>query len=107
MAINLAAVVKIYFEDTSFQDESRKIIAQRDASIPTFRKIVTEFADEVTDLRTFCQQIGTALRTEHNWGATGPGFLMELNKLARYRGAGVNVEEDFREKLKGLNAENI
>ena len=84
MPVNLASIVDTYFNDTDFQENSRRIIAKREASIPTFKRIVTQFIEGETNIKTFRDQLEKALRTEDNWGATGTGFLMEINKLAKY-----------------------
>lgn len=108
MAINLTSVVRTYLEDTSFQEESRRIIAKREVSIPTFKKIVTQFVENITDLKTFRQQLDTALHTEHDWGARGVSFLMEINKLVKYHAVDSPIaEQGLRRILSGLNASNL
>lgn len=106
MNINLSSVVNIYSQDNSFQVQSRQIINQRDASIPTFKKIVKAFVDREINLKVLCQQLEIALLREYDWGATGPNFLMELNKFINYPDM-KDIEEVFRDKLDGLNAANM
>src|SRR6266851_1222549 len=84
MAVNLASIVDTYLKDTYFQDSSRRVIAKREASIPTFKRIVTGYLEGSLDIREMRNQIEQALHAEHDWGATGTGFLMEINKLAKY-----------------------
>lgn len=43
MAISLAAIVDTYLKDTDFQENSRRVIAKCEASIPTFKRIVTQY----------------------------------------------------------------
>src|SRR5216683_2865774 len=108
MTVNLASVVDTYLKDTDFQDASRRIIAKREASIPTLKRIVTEFVDGLTDLKSFRELFDKALHTEDDWGATGTGFLMEINKLAKYHAENnTSTEERFRQTLSGLNAGNL
>jgi len=108
MAVNLASIVDTYIKDTNYQDNSRRIIAKREASIPTLKRILTQFIEDLADLETLREQIEKVLYTEEDWGATGPGFLMELNKLAKnHAERSSNVEVNLRQILKGLNANNI
>jgi len=108
MAVNLASIVDTYLKDTDFQDSSRRAIAKREASIPTLKRIVTEFVDGLTDIKSFRELLDKALHTEEDWGATGTGFLMEINKLAKYHAENnMSTEERFRQTLSGLNAGNL
>lgn len=108
MAVNLDSVAQIYSEDTAFRDDSRRVIAKREASIPTLKHILTQFVDDFADLEKLRDQVEKALYTEEDWGATGPGFLMELNKLAKnHTERSSNVEVNLRQILKGLNANNL
>lgn len=84
MTSNLASIVDMYLKDTAFQENSRRIIVKREASIPTFKRICDQFIDGSLDIRTFRDQLEKVLRTEEAWGATGTGFLMEIYKLAKY-----------------------
>src|SRR5215467_16316509 len=108
MTINLATVVDTYFKDTDNQDSLRRVVARREASIPVLKRTVTQFVERSTDLNTFREQLDKALHTEEDWGATGTGFLMELNKLAKYHAENnTNTEERFRQMLTDLKADNL
>lgn len=105
MAINLASIVDIYLQDTAFQKESHSKIAKREHSIPTFLKITTTFIEGDSTLKIFRDELQTALFTEQDWGATGPVFLMEINKFVKSYPP--SIEGDFRRMLTGLNAANV
>lgn len=108
MAINLTSVAKTYFEDALFQEESRGVIAKREASIPTFKRIVTQYVDGSIDIKALRDLLEKALRTEDDWGATGTGFLMEINKLAKYpRENSSIVNGGLLLALSGLSASNL
>jgi|SRR5947209_19972910 len=108
MTINLASIVDTYLNDTAFQANSQRIIAKRENSILTFKRIVTQYLDASIDIKTFREQIERALRTEEDWGATGPGFLMEMNKLAKYPHENSSVVNGgLMLALNGLNASNL
>lgn len=105
MAVSLNTVIQTYQHDTAFHEGWRSIIASRDASIPTLKAIIERFVDGATDLKAFREQIDRGLRTTDTWGATGTGWLMEINKLAKYYGS--EGEAGLRRILTGLNSINL
>src|SRR5262245_59806029 len=80
MPVSLETIVQAYFNDSEYQDYRRRITQSRESTLPTFRRILTQFIDEKIDLNAFRSQIDQALPTQETWGLRGTVFLMELNK---------------------------
>jgi len=108
MKVTLLDVVQAYFEDHEFQQQRSSLATKRDASIPKLQEVTLQFIHAVLDMKTFCSQLDKALRLEDDWGATGFGFMMELNKLNKYHNETSTVaEEHLRATLRGLNKANL
>lgn len=107
MTVSLASLVRTFFNDTDYLEERRADTRARDQHIPVVRQIAERFIREEIDLATFREEIDRALR-EERWGARGTGFLMELNKLAKYHDKdGPYATNALRQALAGLNAANL
>jgi hypothetical protein len=113
MPISLETIVQAYFNDSEYQDYRRRITQSREATLPTFRRILTQFIDEKIDLNAFRTQIDQALPTQETWGLRGSVFLMELNKFAKNHAINndgsknLETEQTFRTILTGLNAQTL
>lgn len=81
MTTELNELVNKYLADTVFQAERNLITLKRDSSIAPLQAVIRSFIKEEIDLHLFCQQLDKVLVTTADWGARGPGFMMELNKL--------------------------
>src|SRR6266702_427276 len=108
MALTLHDVVQAYLADTSYQENYQQDRATRDATVPKFRDIISRFTSGETDLLTFRTQLGSHTRELKYWGAQGPGFMMEINKLSKYHDeSGPIAQEALRQVLTGLNSSNL
>src|SRR5260370_418819 len=106
MAVAIPAldmIVQEYLNDTKFQEERQTLIAKRNASIGTLRSIVLRFINSETNLNQFRDDL-KVLHQMKEWGASFTGFLMEINKLAKYHaGQSSDVEATLRFILTDLN----
>jgi|SRR5690348_6582912 hypothetical protein len=108
MEITLSDIVQAYLEDQAFQQHWSSLATKRDASIPKLQDVTLQFIHAELDMKTFCPQLDKALRQEDDWGATGFGFMMELNKLNKYHSdTSTLAEEHLRTTLRGLNKANL
>jgi len=108
MGVTLSDIVQAYFEDQEFQQHWSSVATKRDASIPKLQEVTLQFVHAELDMKTFCPQLDKALRLEDDWGATGFGFMMELNKLNKYHSdTSTLAEEHLRTTLRGLNKANL
>jgi len=99
----LDMIVQEYLNDTKFQEERQTLIAKRNASISTLRSIVLRFIHSETNLNQFRDDL-KVLHQMKEWGASFTGFLMEINKLAKYHaGQSSDVEATLRFILTDLN----
>ena len=78
---SLDAVVQKYLQDNDFQQARQEVAEKRRATIPYYNAIINKFIDGTYNLDEFRNDLKT-LHQEKFWGASGPGFLMVLNKLA-------------------------
>ncbi len=108
MAITLGEVVQAYFADTEFQKTRQSLIEKRNASLPKLQAVIQLFINAETNLQNFRVQLDRTLRAGEDWGATGMGFMMELNKLAKYHDdTSSNAEAELRNVLNGLNVQDM
>ncbi|HYU75735.1 MAG TPA: hypothetical protein VEL31_23940, partial [Ktedonobacteraceae bacterium] len=104
---SLDAVVQEYLQDTKFQQLRETINHQRNESIPHYRAIVHKFIDGTYNLDEFRNALKT-LHQDKFWGASSPGFLMELNRLANnHVPTNPDIEANFRFILRDLNTQNV
>ena len=108
MPITLDEVVQAYFADTEFQKTRQYLLERRNASIPNLQAVTLKFIRAETNLQNFRVQLERTLRAGEDWGAMGAGFMMELNKLAKYHNdTSANAEAELRNALEGLNSRNM
>lgn len=105
MPPTLASIIRIYQEDDAHRDHWQQITTSRNASIPELKRIISDFVKGDTNIKTFRDQINKALLSLDNWGAMGVGWMMEINKLARYYDD--DGEGHLRRTLAGLTAVNL
>lgn len=108
MALTLHDVVQAYLADKDFQ-QSRDLLRQkRDASIPHLQAVTQQFIHGDINLQLFRSQLEKTLRSGEDWGATGFGFMMELNKLGKYHDEkGTAAETELRSVLTGLQVSTM
>lgn len=108
MALTLHDVVQAYLADNDFQKTREVLRQKRDDSIPSLQGVTQRFIQGDINLQAFRSQLEKTLRSTEDWGATGFGFMMELNKLGKYHDAnGTLAENELREVLTGLQASNL
>lgn len=105
MSAQLSTIVQAYLDDEAFHEHWRGVMNSREQSIPTFRDITTEFASGQIDTKELRDRLTKAFHSINDWGATGTGFLMEINKLAKHYDR--QGELGLRQALDGLNADNL
>ncbi|HXL36302.1 MAG TPA: AAA family ATPase [Ktedonobacteraceae bacterium] len=104
---SLEAVVQKYLQDSNFQQARQAIAEKRSVSIPHYKAIVNKFIDGTYNLDEFRNALKT-LHQDKFWGASSPGFLMELNQLANnHVPTNPDIEANFRFILRDLNAQNV
>jgi MoxR-like ATPase len=107
MATQLEDIAVAYLNDQTFQALRHRAVESRDASLPALGKAVQDFVGG-TSIQTFRDQLEKILRAGEDWGATGFGFMMELNKFIKYHlDTNTQAEQEFRRILTGLNANNL
>ncbi|SRR6266487_7723 len=108
MAITLHDVAQAYLADEEFQKKWRRFVESRNESIPRLQAVTQSFIAGYTDLQAFRAELERALRAGEDWGATGFGFMMELNKYGKYHSDNSSVPETMlRNVLSGLNTSNM
>jgi len=108
MDVTLDEVVKAYLDDAEFQRTRQELLKTRNASIPTLQALTLRFVHAEINLQEFRAQLERTLRAGEDWGATGFGFMMELNKLGKYHDDKSSIAEtELRDVLTGLNAQNV
>jgi hypothetical protein len=108
MAITLDEVVQAYYADTEYQKIRPSLVEKRNASLPKLQAVIQLFLNTETDLQNFRVQLDRTLHAGEDWGATGMGFMMELNKLVKYHDeTSSNAEVELRNVLNGLNAQDM
>lgn len=113
MSASLDSIVQSYFNDSEYLDHRQRITQSREATLPTFRRILAQFIDANIDLATFRTRIDQALPTQETWGLRGSVFLMELNKLVKNHSINSDgsknpaAESVLRDILKRLNAATL
>ena len=108
MAITLDEVAQTYLADTEFQKERQYLLERRNASLPNLQAVTLKFIRAEIDLQSFRTQLEKTLRAGEDWGATGYGFMMELNKLGKYHDEHSTIaENELRALLTDLNAEKV
>lgn len=107
MTTKLEDIAVAYLNDQTFQASRHRAVESRDASLPALGKAVQDFVGG-TSIQAFRDQLEKILRAGEDWGATGFGFMMELNKLIKYHlDTNTQAEQEFRRILTGLNANNL
>lgn len=108
MALTLQEIAQTYLADTEFQRTRQQLLLSRNQSIPALQAVTLRFVRGETNLQSFRGQLERTLRAGEDWGATGFGFMMELNKLGKYHDEHDPIgETELRNVLNGLNAENL
>ncbi|GHO49632.1 AAA family ATPase [Ktedonospora formicarum] len=108
MPTTLVEVIHAYLADTNFRQARVQRAARRDASIPALRVLVQEFIGGDIDIQSFRKQLDKTLHAREDWGATGTGFMMELNKFGKYHNdTSSYAEEQLRNILRDLSASNL
>src|SRR5437588_108421 len=105
----LESIVQMYLSDTAFHDEQRTIADKRNASIAPIRAIILRFINGYATLAQFCDELKVLYKMQE-WGASGPDFLMEMNKLNIHhtnQGETNDVETHLRLLLTGLNRNTV
>ncbi|NTU78490.1 MAG: AAA domain-containing protein [Chloroflexales bacterium] len=105
MPVSLQTVIETYLADEAYHATWKRNVGERDASLVRLRPIIDRFISRSSTMSVFREELDRGLRAGDDWGATGTGFLMELNKLAKnYSAAG---ETALRRLLDGLTAANL
>ncbi|GHO99627.1 hypothetical protein KSF_096750 [Reticulibacter mediterranei] len=105
MVVTLDEIVEAYLADKDFQADRLELARRRDESLPMLQETVQQFIRGRSNLETFRSLLDMELRTGEDWGATGMGFMVQLNNLNKYHnGPDSNVDLRFRIILQGLNA---
>jgi DNA polymerase III delta prime subunit len=108
MTINLNELVDKYLADTDFQEARNLVTRKRDASIAPLQAILKSFITGEIDLSLFCQQLDQVLGSTTDWGARGPGFMLELNKFNKNHNETSNVAaKHLQIILTNLNGTNL
>ncbi len=108
MAITLHDVAQAYLANEEFQSTRRRLVESRNESIPRLQAVIHRFIQHETNLQTFRTELDRTLHAAENWGATGPGFLMELNKYRKYHNETSSAPETtLRDMLNGLSANTM
>src|SRR6202035_3421741 len=108
MALTLDEVVQKYVTNTAYQEQYQQDREKRDATAPIFQGIVSRFITRQTDLRTLCIELSSHTPELKLWGAQGPGFMMEMNKLSKHHDEhGQSAEDALRQVLTGLDASHL
>lgn len=106
--MDIEAVVQAYLGNKEAQKLYTSRVQSRTANIFLLRDVTQRFIIRETDLKTFCSQLEKTLRIGEDWGATGFGFMMELNKFNKYHNETTNSPaEYFRSVLDGLNRDTL
>src|SRR6266487_3471461 len=104
---SLDSIVQTYLQDTEFQQLRQAVVEQRRTTIPHYKAIVHKFIDGTYNLDEFRNALKT-LHQDKFWGASSPGFLMELNRLANnHVPTNPDIEANFRFILRDLNTQNV
>src|SRR5260221_1677247 len=108
MAITLDEVAQAYFADAEFQKTRQRLLITRNESIRSLQAVTLRFIRRETNLQSFRAQLERTLRAGEDWGATGFGFMMELNKLGKYHDEHLAIaDNELRNTLTDLNAGNV
>lgn len=106
--LSLTDVAEAYLADSEFQQSRADLVAKRDASIPGLQQVTHRFVQGEYDIQLFRAQLEKVLRIGEDWGATGYGFMMELNKFGKYHNEKTNAPEvELRNILNGLYVANM
>jgi hypothetical protein len=108
MDVTLNEIANTYLADEEYQRPRQNMLTIRNASIPALQALTLRFVRAEINLQEFRAQLDRTLRAGDDWGATGLGFMMELNKLGKYHDdKGSIAETELRAVLTGLNAQNV
>ncbi len=108
MTLTLHDVAQAYLADEEFQKTRLRLVEQRNESIPRLQAVLRRFLRAQSDLHTFRSELEKALRMGEDWGATGFGFMMELNKYGKYHSENsYGPEATLRALLNTLNATTL
>ena len=107
-ALNLDMIVQNYLNDTNFFEQwQQEYIKPRAETILVYRDIVERFVANKINLAELRDEL-KILHKHPFWGAKGPSFLMEINKLvSTYLPVDPDIEANFRFILNGLSAQNV
>jgi MoxR-like ATPase len=102
----LRIIADHYLDDHEYLQHHREREQRRRESLPGIQRIIDDFVQARTDIKTFRQQLDEFLRQSENdhWGTKG-FWMMTLNQLAKYHDA--QTETQLRATLNGLNASNV
>src|SRR5690349_14086955 len=80
----LDELVQKFLADVDFQQRRDFWKKERFPTLPDFQTLTLQFIHGACDLDTFRQEFSSLLRRKNRWGADGPSFMMEINKLGKY-----------------------
>ncbi|GER90546.1 hypothetical protein KDW_47080 [Dictyobacter vulcani] len=108
MAKTFNEIVTAYLADHDYIEGRKQKASLRDANLPALHSTVQSFVQAEISLKTLMAQLTTILHNQEDWGATGFGFMMEMNKLNKYHNDdNSNAEIHFRNSVKGLSSANL
>ncbi|MEO7019126.1 MAG: hypothetical protein ABI234_03135, partial [Ktedonobacteraceae bacterium] len=106
--MGIQTLVQTYLADSTAQADQQDRIQRRATNIAQLRAITQRFITRQINLAAFRTELETELHSGEDWGATGPGFLMNMNKLVKSHHDSANdVEAYLRDILRELNASNL
>jgi MoxR-like ATPases len=104
---SLDVLIQKYLEDSEYQQDRKRIFQEREATLPFYRGLIQRFIDStfnLTDLRDGFKR----LHQDLCWGAKGPGFLMEFNRLvSNHLPTNPDIEANIRFILTDLTVDNV
>jgi AAA domain (dynein-related subfamily) len=106
---SLEELVREYFSDQAALLRYEDINTRRAQQIPLLRALTEQFIGGKSNLSNFRDQLQSVLkRNEVRWGTSGPGFMMELNKLIKHHDEHAPIaEKELRQVLAGMNRDNL
>ncbi|HEU5230508.1 MAG TPA: AAA family ATPase [Ktedonobacteraceae bacterium] len=97
-----------FFSDEVRQAKSRELDEKRMQQLPALKELTMEFIQNRRNLKDFRDQLQSLLANDELWGARGPGFMMELNKLRKnHDELRPFAENELRAVLTGINMDNL
>jgi len=108
MALTLHYIAQKYLEDEEFLETRRRLTEARNESIPRLHEVIQRFLRSETGMQTFRAELEKTLHAEEDWGATGMGFMGELNKYSKYHcETSPEPEAVLRSILLACNTQNL